>query len=165
MVAWNKVLEMQKKLDEVIYRNAGITRFPIKETKIALLVEIGELANEVQDFKYWKKHKNVDKKKVLEEWADCMHFAASIYNFTNNLINIEFCYGKIEIIDIFKEVMNFNSSKEVMILNDPEEFNVSYIAEFLISYGVLNLGFTEKELFDAYCKKNKKNYERQREGY
>ena len=156
MIDWNKVLEMQKKLDEVIYRNAGITRFPIKETKIALLVEIGELANEVQDFKYWKKHKNVDKEKVLEEWADCMHFAASIYNFTNNLINIEFCYGGIEIIDIFKEAMRFNNSRE------SDEF---YIIEELISYGVLNLGFTEKELFDAYCKKNKKNYKRQREGY
>lgn len=155
MVAWNKVLEMQKKLDEVIYRNAGITRFPIKETKIALLVEIGELANEVQDFKYWKKHKNVDKEKVLEEWADCMHFAASIYNFLEEYIDEKNYRIETEIIDIFEETMKFYGYGDFDI----------YIIELLIYYGIFNLGFTEKELFDAYCKKNKKNYERQREGY
>jgi len=52
-----KLQTEQKKLDEFIVRNNNITdNFKSKEsfirTKIALLVEIGELANELKTFKH-----------------------------------------------------------------------------------------------------------------
>lgn len=152
MINWNEILKMQNKLDNIIYKNAGIKEYPFLQTKLALFVEIGELENEIQDFKYWKKHKNVDKEKVLEEWADCIHFAASIYNFfeyeIDNLLIEEMLNIDINILDIIEQIFKM----DLIFL------------ESLIVYGI-KLGFEEEKLFEAYCKKNNVNYLRQKEGY
>lgn len=152
MINWNEILKMQKKLDKVIYKNAGIEEYPFLETKLALFVEIGELENEIQDFKYWKKNKVIDKDKVLEEWADCMHFAASLYNFLATKID-----------DLLIEEMLNTDIKILDIINQVNKIDVIFL-EALIAYGV-KLGFTEEQLFEAYCKKNNINYLRQKEGY
>ena len=80
-----KLQTEQKKLDEFIVRNNNITdNFKSKEsfirTKIALLVEIGELANELKTFKHWKKRKEINWEKVKEELIDCLHFYLSWVN-------------------------------------------------------------------------------------
>ncbi|WP_000718342.1 dUTPase, partial [Bacillus cereus] len=45
-----------------------------------LYTELGELSNEIGFFKYWKKNKKDDKERQYDEWADCMHFMASLGN-------------------------------------------------------------------------------------
>jgi len=54
----------QKKLDEFIVKNKNITDTKDKGGfvwgKVALLVEIGELANELATFKRWKSQKEVN---------------------------------------------------------------------------------------------------------
>ena len=59
-----KLQSEQKKLDEFIVQKKNITDADSQKsfirTKIALLVEIGELANELKTFKHWKSQKEVN---------------------------------------------------------------------------------------------------------
>ncbi|RHZ35272.1 dUTP diphosphatase [endosymbiont GvMRE of Glomus versiforme] len=81
----------QEKLDQFIIQKNNITDSQTKasfiRTKIALLVEIGELANELETFKHWKKGKKTiaekdpnDLQKAKEELIDCLHFYLSWVN-------------------------------------------------------------------------------------
>jgi dimeric dUTPase (all-alpha-NTP-PPase superfamily) len=74
----------QKKLDEFICQKKNLTDADSREsfirTKIALLVEIGELANELKTFKHWKSQKEVNWEKAKEELIDCLHFYLSWAN-------------------------------------------------------------------------------------
>lgn len=74
----------QKRLDEFIVKKRDITDSGTKNsfirTKIALLVEIGELANELKTFKHWKSQKDINWEKAQEELIDCFHFYLSWAN-------------------------------------------------------------------------------------
>ena len=74
----------QKKLDEFIFQknsiNDGDSKKRFIRTKIALLVEIGELANELKTFKHWKSQKEINWDKAKEELIDCLHFYLSWAN-------------------------------------------------------------------------------------
>ena len=79
-----KLQSEQKKLDEFIVQKKNITDADSQKsfirTKIALLVEIGELANELKTFKHWKSQKEVNWDKAKEELIDCLHFYLSWAN-------------------------------------------------------------------------------------
>jgi dimeric dUTPase (all-alpha-NTP-PPase superfamily) len=53
----------------------------------ALYVELGELTQEIGFFKYWKKNKTINKVRPYDEWADCMHFMASLGNKYGHRVN------------------------------------------------------------------------------
>jgi dimeric dUTPase (all-alpha-NTP-PPase superfamily) len=59
-----KLRSEQQKLDNFIVKTKNLTDTNSKKsfirTKIALLVEIGELANELKTFKHWKNQKDID---------------------------------------------------------------------------------------------------------
>ena len=68
---FKKLQQMQAKLDEAILaEKAPMTaeeRF--NKTLVALSVEIAEVANTVEHFKFWKDNKGkVDKKRFIEDW-------------------------------------------------------------------------------------------------
>jgi len=86
----------QKKLDEFIFQKNSITDGDSKKrfirTKIALLVEIGELANELKTFKHWKSQKEINWDKAKEELIDCLHFYLSWANsFQIDFSGYKFC--------------------------------------------------------------------------
>lgn len=74
------MLKAQKELDSKMMAKGGIECYPFDMVKTAYLVELGEMLNEWQGFKYWKSNKKVSKKDLLIEFADCLHFALSIHN-------------------------------------------------------------------------------------
>lgn len=84
---WNR----QYDFDCLAMGNAGVTR---KETlanrQVALMTELGELFNEMQNFKYWKKNKDIKAENIKEEFADVLHFVMSlaidIYEDTEDMI-------------------------------------------------------------------------------
>ena len=80
-----KLLVMQKELDDVIldkYNDEDIYSFKHKdlltERILALSVEVGELANATRCFKYWSEKESEPKERVLDEFADVLHFVLSI---------------------------------------------------------------------------------------
>ncbi|KEH84569.1 dUTPase [Clostridium novyi] len=106
-----KFLKMQKQLDEaIVKRHFGEVdqkKF-LSKRLLALNVEVGELANATRCFKYWSTKGPESKERILDEYADVMHFWLSVGH---------------------------------------------------------TLGFTAKEIEEAYLKKHKENYRRQEQGY
>jgi len=104
-----ELLEKQKNLDDFILKEININyKDRLNSSILALVVEIGEMANEIRSHKYWSKKAPSPKEVVLDEFVDCLHFILSIAN---------------------------------------------------------QLGFSEKDIEEAYDKKNAVNFERQRSGY
>lgn len=157
-----KLFEAQAILDNKIVEEKGLQDDYLLNKKIlALLVELGELANELPEkFKFWA-NKNNNHKKALEEYVDCLHFILSIGNSLG--------------------CRSVKSNQLARLPNATDQFNlvfysVSYLYDFkgetaykrafmtFLGLGDL-LGFTQKEVEEAYYKKNEINHERQANGY
>lgn len=95
-----ELYEKQRTLDDLILRTQFNIdgRFDISEAhkqfiterQLAAFVELGELCNEIESFKYWKKNKKNNREKQLKEYVDLLHFFLSIGN------TMEFTYDEIE---------------------------------------------------------------------
>ena len=62
----------------VLQKNMTYNRKIVKRKMLALLVEIGELANETRCFKYWSNKPASERGVILEEYVDGLHFILSI---------------------------------------------------------------------------------------
>jgi dimeric dUTPase (all-alpha-NTP-PPase superfamily) len=73
------IIEAQQILDKVVHQRHNVTYSKIiEELKLALFVELGELANEVRSFKFWSIKNASEKKVILEEYVDGIHFIGSL---------------------------------------------------------------------------------------
>lgn len=159
---WQELFQMQKKLDEYIVRNNKLEGKDLFDEKyLALLVEIGELANETRCFKYWSTKPSSQKQDILEEFVDGIHFLMSLgieknYDFT--VTTIEKTTMNVT------EQFNFIYASCVKFKQEPTEEN--YVAMFsaYLQLGEL-LGFSLEDIKNSYYEKNKVNYERQLQGY
>ena len=191
-----KLFEMQKELDDRI-----LTEHPIQEGEdrlakkiLALLVELGELANCWRGFKYWSYNqkpkteelgecplckgtgdlgtvwaenciecggtgKVVVKNPLLEEYVDGLHFLFSIGLDENVGILEEVEISKCaDLTSQFLELYNAISN----LLYDLSEY--PYIFGLYLGLGEM-LGFTWKQIEEAYMRKNVVNHHRQENGY
>lgn len=179
----SKLFEMQRELDEYIEREHP--RKP-KEDRLAkkilaLLVELGELANEWRGFKFWsydqkprtKMHKTyssvlgIEKNysnPLLEEYVDCLHFILSI----GLELNIPVIYGtKTKWDELTSDETDITQQfllvfENVNRLVHPIDW-INLFEEFYI-LGEL-LGFTWEQIEQAYMSKNAENHARQKNGY
>lgn len=174
----NKLYEKQAKLDKYILENnwAREGKKMSKEelldnTVLALLVEVGELANTTRCFKHWSTKGMMNKEIVLDEMADVLHFYLSIGNQIDDNITIfrdvESRIGKIKdksyiIKRLYYWIVKFDVYHEYQHEYDYDSYKKigDWIREL---YN--DLGFTDKEVEQAYLKKHEENYRRQREGY
>lgn len=150
----NKMLLAQAELDNFTWERSKIKEYPLNQIMLALRVELGELAQEWGEFKYWKKsRKETDKAALIEEWADCMHFALSLESDRTVVTNIDRVNM---LVDFF-----------IVQYNIYEVFDKAFKKSSLASIIALGykLGFSGSELEQAYFDKNKKNWERMRGDY
>ena len=152
-----KMIEDQQELDEVIFKKGNITKYPFKEMSLAYKVEVGEVLNEWAGFKFWKTNKIVDRDALLEELADCLHFALSLEGYSYDYsYNYERYEGK----------KKWKYAEEE---HDIEHYaswcfrDCEYLGNTIAL--ALSMGFTRKELVDAYYKKRNINFERAKNGY
>ncbi len=155
-----KLFEIQKKLDLAIHKKHNIIEEKIIEKKIiALYVEISEFINEVASFKYWKNNKNISKEKILEEYADCLHFFMTFYVYKNIKKNVKPIKGKNinkMILNLYKNISNFQDN-----LNE-----INLDKSFSIFLGIGNiLKFDWNEVEKYYLMKNKINFDRLKNNY
>lgn len=159
---WDKLFTMQYELDEYIKKNHQLENQSFFEEKfLALLVELGELANETRCFKYWSTKKSSDKEIVLEEYVDNIHFILSLG------IEKEFQFSSITVEPIDQnKTKQFNTVflRAVQFYQEQSEENYIKMVESYLQLANL-LGFTENDIFNAYIEKNEVNYERQKSGY
>lgn len=194
---WEKLFYLQSELDDHIEKEhpikAGENRLSKKH--LALLVEIGELANEWQMFKFWKKDPKPRTKvrdfdtwvkngyefdengnptydyrnPLLEEYVDGLHFLLSIGNDINYKPNKVKGVISSSIIMHFHELFYLIADLHYCTsLVKVDDFTVKgkYL-ELLENYIGLGfmLGFTAEQIEEAYLEKNEINHLRQIEGY
>lgn len=72
------IFSAQSELMEVVEKHSGSTG-TIPGNILAVIVEMGELANAEESFKWWKNQtKNKDKDKILDELVDALFFWVQI---------------------------------------------------------------------------------------
>lgn len=167
-----KLYKMQEELDNYIIKNRNISMSKdelLDKTILALLVEVGELANATRCFKHWSLKGPESKERLLEELADAWHFYLSIGNQVGLKITeddsptegrINWAKENIKLKQMFIVVSG--------MITDLYIFGVGCnryedAGQELWLLGKL-LGFTDEEVEQAYLKKHEENYRRQREG-
>lgn len=161
-----EMLQMQAKLDEAIMKEYGLDEIDEEKLNMAILDEVGELTHELKaNWCWWKKSQApVDNEKVLGELVDIWHFALSYQNHFN--------YGEEGIKSAY---MFKRNSKNILNLLTTKEFKLSETFADLIALRCDKLetliaiteylGFTIEQVYEAYCGKNKINYQRLENGY
>ena len=130
----------------------------LDNTILALLVEVGELANTTRCFKHWSTKGMMDKEIVLDEFSDCLHFYLSIGNQVG--MKWELLDYEIKSSGLIKEFrkLYFWCSRKIDCMSYHEIGDKLYAIS-------MELSFTDEEVEQAYLKKHEENYKRQREGY
>lgn len=161
-----KYFSYQRELNDVIIREKHLTgRDLFSRNRLALMIEVAELANEFPEtFKYWSSKRN-QYDKALGELVDVFSFILSIglyfgrvsnkyvYNVSYMPIN---SHGHLRLEDVFKEFMV--SAAQIT----PQNY-VMYMNDFLAL--IYTLGFTWEEFEGAYYEKLEINHHRQSVGY
>ena len=152
----------QAKLDETIAKNHNVSYATTRSPRtLALLVEIGEFANTTRCFKYWSNKGAESKDVVLDEYADGLHFFLSL--------GIDIKTDK-EVYEIAKPERNLTDQFHLVyrLICDfkDEASNENYIKAFQEFLNIVPLiGYTWKDLEEAYYKKLGTNYVRQETNY
>lgn len=158
------MLKMQAKLDEAIMSSYGLTEIDEENLRMAILDEVGELTHELKgNWCWWKKTQApVDDKKVLGELVDIWHFVLSYQNHFNSEMIYNYLNEKEMLVDYLERL-------RAKTLHLPFALsNLVYYKSSIITILVAiteYLGFTIEQVYEAYCDKNKVNYQRLKEGY
>lgn len=161
-----EMLKMQSELDKAIMKEYGLTEINEENLRMAILDEVGELTHELKaNWCWWKKTQApVDDKKVLGELVDVWHFVLS---WQNHFMRGEEGLRKENVMveNIKQYVWGMKNIKKefVYVLTDLPSFTDSRV-EALIAITEY-LGFTIEQVYEAYCDKNKINYQRLKEWY
>src|SRR5690625_3469324 len=143
---WTTLFNMQRQLDNYITEQHDLYEQNLFEERfLALLVELGELANETRCFKFWSVQDKSDASIILEEYVDNIHFLLSIgihkgYEFSNLSSSTTY----------FKETQQFNLVFETCLIfyrNQTEENYLNMFREYV--HLAKLLGFTEQDIMEA----------------
>lgn len=156
------LFEAQKKLDQRIAEEHHVSYQTTRDKRImALIVEIGELANATRCFKYWSNKGSEDKSIVLDEYADGLHFFLSLGIDIQTSKNVYHLTKHQE--DLTKQ---FHLVYHYIDLFYKKQDDKSFIKAFQSFFNLLPLlGYRWKELKNAYYKKLQVNYDRQNNNY
>ncbi|AIF43248.1 dUTP diphosphatase [Virgibacillus sp. SK37] len=159
---WKQLYNMQKELDRYIEEKNNLENKNVfQEKHLALLVELGELANETRCFKFWSQKPRNEKHIILEEYVDGIHFILSLgiendfYYMSEEKTAPKYTETE-QFIKVFQACTQFHSF--------PTEANYQVMFESYLQLGKL-LGFNEKDIQSAYLQKNEVNFKRQDTGY
>ncbi|SFM07441.1 Dimeric dUTPase, all-alpha-NTP-PPase (MazG) superfamily [Gracilibacillus orientalis] len=159
---WQTLFDMQRELDNYILAQHDLKNENVFDKKVlALLVEVGELANETRCFKYWSVKPASEKSVIAEEYVDGIHFILSLglelgldqYQAGNSMDDED-------LTSLFHQVF-----RSISVLK--EEQSVETYNQVFDTYLKLGekLGFSANDIKKAYVDKNKINFERQNQGY
>ena len=157
-----EMYQKQLELDNEIASNHHISYEETKDKRLlALLVELGEFANATRTFKFWSFKPSESKERVLDEFADGLHFLLSLglaYKFELDSIEVE------------KDESDLTSA----ILNSYHYINEFYVDRSFPKYAKMfesylkilaMLGYEWQDAYDAYFLKLEENHHRQETNY
>ena len=163
---------MQRNLDDATFKKNDVDEHFVKKyVNMALLDEFGEFTHELKGYWCWWKDVEVDKGKVLEEFADCIHFMLCeailfdgepdfIFGFNRAVNSSMFFEDQQEEISTKYQTLAGNiavcGSNHLWGANfEQKGESFAIIMKFMI-----DLGFSWQEIFLAYRTKNRENYRR-----
>lgn len=161
-----KMLIRQAKLDKSIMGAYGLTEIDGEKLKLATLDEIGELNHELKaNWCWWKKTQApVDMGKVLGELVDVYHFVLSYHNqFMWGIDGLGSNRCMVRDVAQCEESLKTGDRKYADYLCDVVNYPFNKIHRLIAI--TEHLGFTVEQVYEAYCDKNKVNYQRLKEGY
>ena len=153
---------LQAALDEEIARAHGVDYPSTKDRRVlALLVELGEFANETRCFKYWSNKGPSPKERILDEYADALHFLLSL----GVALGVSHFSHRFAVDEKDLSAALLRTYEKAVGLY--EHFDPDHYREALDCF--LNLiplfDYSVDEVIDAYKSKLQVNYNRQKEGY
>ncbi|GGD02958.1 dUTP diphosphatase [Pontibacillus salipaludis] len=161
---WETLFTMQQQLDQRIEMEHGLEQEDLFRKKVmALLVELGELANETRCFKFWSTKPPKEDEVILEEYVDGLHFILSLglekgyrYDWKQEQQGVHEGGLTDQFHKVYGEIHLFQES--------PTDMHYQQLFETFLDLGV-KLGFSEQSIQDAYYQKNEVNHQRQEDGY
>ncbi|MDR2636474.1 MAG: dUTP diphosphatase [Mycoplasmataceae bacterium] len=163
----NEIIIKQDELDREILLNSNTNYSDtFNERKLAILVELGELSNEIRSFKYWSVKSGSESCVILEEYVDTIHFIsgfcvqyqiAPTFEIPDNIRLLAKKEITKKINKLFKLITKLKENKN----------NVKIIKKFYKKYLEFGygLGYTIEDIKNAYDKKNLINHTRQDNKY
>ncbi|MDR5659160.1 dUTP diphosphatase [Serpentinicella sp. ANB-PHB4] len=158
----HQMFYIQSQLDKKIAESNEIQGKDLTTEKIlALLVELGELANETRSFKFWSVKGPSEREIILEEYVDCLHFILSIG------LDKGYVISKVDLLDCHKEINELFCDvfeKTIQFKNELTEETYLDLFETFFALG-RKLTFKGDEILQSYLEKNQINHQRQNDGY
>ena len=157
-----EMLKKQEKLDKSIMKEYGLNEIDEENLRMAILDEVGELTHELKaNWCWWKKP---HKQKVLGELVDIWHFVLSYQNHFNFGEEARLSYlNEEELSNGMLKRLRTKKSNLSKVLTRLVIFESSIIPVLIAITEYI--GFTIEQVYEAYCGKNKINYQRLKEGY
>lgn len=155
---YEKQLELDTAIQEkhnLSYEGTRVRRY------LAFQVELNELANATRCFKFWSLKPSEEKARLVDEFADGIHFILSIG------IDHEFVVESIDLIDLDVDLTTaFLICNAVFstFITDPNFENYIEALTYFFSISKL-LGFSVEDIRNGYFLKLGVNYQRQDNNY
>lgn len=176
---WNILKEKQTKLDKLIAAKnpldlKWVSCFNAERLKLALLVEVGEFANEIKSFKAWAKKPEIDWEKAKEELIDCLgYFLGLVVIYQIDISRGSLLTDEREDFPFNKLLLDFFAKTNDLYVEEKEEIyklqsgkisekgQKTYHDWWLVFENVCwKLRINENELMEVYLAKNKINQQR-----
>jgi len=177
--SWEILTKKQANFDQLIVKKSPInlrwiSHFNAERLKLALLVEVGEFANEIKSFKAWRKKPEVDWAKAKEELIDCLgYFLGLIGIWQIDMPSALHVADKKKDLPFNELLLDFFDKTNDLYVEENEKFynlengtigakekNTYY--EWLKTFNRVceKLQINEKELLNIYLEKYNKNLQR-----
>ena len=148
----DELLKRQAMLDEKFKEKMGVQEIEPNKIRVAYIDEVGEFVHELKSkWCYWKNNfRELNKRKILEELSDCVHFALSFHNnktgqsFLNETMWSEFLGGAVFLSDKLEENL-------IQLSNI---FNLEFLSSWfkLLRKILENLDVSEQEFLEIHHK-------------
>lgn len=158
----NELYTIQEQLNNRIVKEHNLENKDLRDDRfMALLVELGELANETRSFKYWSLKKPSPKSVIIEEFSDVLHFLLTIgLDLEKPRLSFYDRESDKNLTELFLSM--YNDINIIRTLKSKFVYIRLYNTFMLIGE---KLGFSEQDIYESYLEKNKINHKRQDHGY
>ena len=162
MINLKELYSLQASLDAEIAENHGVSYETTFEKRLlALIVEIGELANETRCFKYWSNKGPSPKEVVMDEFADGIHFLLSL-GIPLGANKYEYQIRKSEL-SLTRQILEVYKAATLLV----DHYDLTHYEDAFQKYLNLSasIGMSEEEIIGSYKAKLKVNHTRQETNY
>lgn len=162
MVNLKELYSLQAELDAEIAANHNVTYESTHSRRLlALLVELGELANETRCFKYWSNKGPSPKEIVMDEYADGLHFLLSLgIPLHIDIYDYSLFKNKEDLTNQFHRMYELANR----LNSDYSKANYAEAMQYYLNMA-LSLNMSEEDIIGSYKNKLAVNHKRQETNY